>query len=472
MGFLENKKHIHFIGIGGSGMYPLAQILNAKGFFLTGSDNNETDTLKAVRDMGITVYFGQKAENIQGADLIVYSAAIMKDNLELVAAEQSGVATIERSVLLGEISGHFKNAVCVGGTHGKTTATALLTQIFLCAGIDISAVIGGKINIPDMQGSGRVGKTETLILEACEFNDTFLKLLPDIAVVLNIDNDHLDYFGTIENSIKSFTKFCESAHSAIIFNGDDQNSLNAIDKISPEKKLGKKFITFGLNGTSNYYSYKLKAVNGRYNFSIVKDMKRLGEVTLNVPGKHNVYNALAAVAVADFCGLPFEKIKEGIEAFKGAGRRFEKIGEYNNADIYDDYAHHPAELTATLQAAKDLSYQRVIAVFQPFTFSRTALLLEDFVKALNLADVVVLTDIMGGREKNTQNIYTRHLAEKISNCVYFPQDETVPYTPERKEENFNDVINWLKENTKEGDLVITLGCGDANKISKRLVKAD
>ncbi|GHU53809.1 UDP-N-acetylmuramate--L-alanine ligase [Clostridia bacterium] len=449
-------------------MYPLAQILHSKGFYLTGSDNNETDTLKAVRGLGITVFFGQKAENIKGADLIVYSAAIMRDNVELVAANNSTATVIERSILLGAVSRQYKNSICISGTHGKTTTTALLTQIFLTSGVDISAVIGGKINIDgekSMHGSGRVGESETLILEACEFNDTFLKLSPDISVILNIDNDHLDYFGTIDNSIKSFTKFVETSYHAMFINGDDANSVKAIDRASAERKLGKKVITFGLNGTNNYYSYQLKLNEGKYKFSIVKDMRRMGEVTLNIPGKHNVYNALAAAAVADYCGLPFEKIKEGIETFGGVGRRFEKIGEYNGAHVFDDYAHHPTELTATLKTAKSLPYERVIAVFQPFTFSRTAMLLDEFAQALSLADVVVLTDIMGGREVNTQNIYTRNLAEKIPSSVYFPQDETIEYTDERKTKNFNDVTNWLKENAKQGDLIITLGCGDANKIS-------
>jgi UDP-N-acetylmuramate--alanine ligase len=485
---LDNKKHIHFIGIGGSGMYPLAQILKSRGYYLTGSDNNETATLEAVRKMGIPVFFGQKAENISGADLVVYSAAIMNDNPELVAANNSDVTVIERSVLLGIISSWFKNAVCISGTHGKTTATSLLTQIFLIAGVDISAVVGGKIHVEDlMDGSGRLGKSETLVLEACEFKDTFLKLHPDISLILNIDNDHLDYFGTIENAMKSFTKFAENASKAIFLNGDDENTVHAVDNTNKVKVLGKKIVTFGVTATNNYYAYQLKLIDGKYNFSIVKDMRKLGNVTLNIPGKHNVYNAMAAAAVADFCGVPFEMIKKGIETFGGVGRRFEKIGEFlpksfssengenstvnaKTVHVFDDYAHHPTEIKATLKTAKELPYNRVIAVFQPFTFSRTSLLLDDFADALSLADICVLTDIMGGREKNTQQIFSRNLAEKIPNAVYFPQDESAEYTEERKYFNFNQVLDWLKQNTRPGDLVITLGCGDGNKVALRVTE--
>ncbi|HAJ97115.1 MAG TPA: UDP-N-acetylmuramate--L-alanine ligase [Ruminococcus sp.] len=456
---LNEKKHIHFIGIGGSGMYPLAQILHSKGFYLTGSDNNETDTLQAVRNMGIPVTLGQKAENIEGADLIVHTAAIMADNPELIAAKASGVPVLERSELLGIISSWFSDAVCVTGTHGKTTTTSMLTQILVENGLDISAVIGGKL--PIIHGSGCVGTSDIFVCESCEFMDHFLKLYPDTAVILNIDADHLDYFGTIENIIKSFHKFCEMASTAVIYNGDDANTLKAIEGIT-----GKEMISFGYGESNQYRAVDIvHNANAGASFTVLKDGQEMGRITLQVPGEHNVLNALSAVAVCDKRGLTFEQIQKGLEVFRGAGRRFEIRGVVNGVTVADDYAHHPTELTATLKAAKEMHYKRVWAVFQPFTFSRTIQHLQEFADALSIADVAVLTDIMGSREKNTYGIYTRNLAEIMDNAVYFPQDESAEYTDERKYQNFDDVCRYVVEHVQEGDLVLTMGCGDINKVA-------
>ncbi|MBQ8928139.1 MAG: UDP-N-acetylmuramate--L-alanine ligase [Oscillospiraceae bacterium] len=462
---LDGKKHIHFIGIGGSGMYPLAQILHAKGYHLTGSDNNETETLQAVRNMGIEVKpLGQRAENIEGADLIVHSAAIMADNPELVAARASGAPVMERSELLGLVSTWYKDAVCVSGTHGKTTTTSMLAQILCTAGVDLSAVIGGKL--PCIGGSGCAGSSEVFVCESCEFVDTFLKLDPDTAVVLNIDADHLDYFGTVENIIRSFRKFCEMANKAVIYNGDDANTLKAVEGIT-----GKEMISFGCGEGNDYRAADISHLSGsRTAYTVVRRGETLGRITLQVPGEHNVLNSLAAVAACDGLGLPFEAIVQGLSEFRGAGRRFEIKGEIGGVTVADDYAHHPTELTATLRAARGMDYKRVIAVFQPFTFSRTVQHLEEFAEALSLADVAVLTDIMGSREKNTYGIYTRDLAEIMDNAVYFPQDETAEYTDERKYQNFEDVTQYVAEHAAPGDLVLTMGCGDINKVAKMILQ--
>lgn len=459
---LNGKKHIHFIGIGGSGMYPLAQILHSQGYYLTGSDNNETETLEAVRKMGIPVYFGQRAENIEGADLIVHTAAIMADNPELIAAKASGVPVLERSELLGIVTGWYDNAICVSGTHGKTTTTSMTAQIMHTAKLDFSAFIGGKL--PCIGGSGRAGKSDIMVCESCEFVDTFLKLYPDVAVILNIDEDHLDYFKNLDNIIKSFHKFAEKASKALIINGDDVNTLKAVEGVE-----GKEMITFGLGSQNDYYAEDMTRISGmETEYTLVRNGERLGKIRLHVAGQHNVLNSLAAAAAASYAGVSFENIRKGLEDFRGAGRRFELIGKVRGVTIADDYAHHPAELTVTLSAAMDMGYKRVWAVFQPFTFSRTALLLDDFVKALSIPDIAVLTDIMGSREKNTYNIYTRNLAEKINGCVYFPQDETAEYTDERKYENFRQVCEYVCENAQDGDLVITLGCGDVYKVAKEI----
>ncbi|MBR6622610.1 MAG: UDP-N-acetylmuramate--L-alanine ligase [Ruminococcus sp.] len=459
---LNGKKHIHFIGIGGSGMYPLAQILHSQGYFLTGSDNNETETLDAVRKMGIPVFIGQRAENIEGADLIVHTAAIMEDNPELMAARQSGIPVLERADLLGIITSWYDNAVCVTGTHGKTTVTSMITQILFTAGVDLSAYIGGKL--PCIGGSGLAGKSDVLVCESCEFEDHFLKLSPDISVILNIDADHLDYFGTLDNIKKSFRKFAETTSKILIINGSDANTVDALDGIS------KNIITYGKDSSCDYYPENIKHENGLLTtFDLMKKSEKLGTITLHVAGIHNVLNAVAAAAAADFLGIGFESVQKGLEEFRGAKRRFEKLGFERGITFVDDYAHHPTELEAALNAAMEMNFRKVWAVFQPFTFSRTKLLLDDFARVMQIPDCAVLTDIMGSREKNTYGIFTRHLAEKIPGCIWFPQDEEAEWTDERKYANFQQICDYICENAEEGDLVITLGCGDAYKIARMII---
>ncbi len=445
-------------------MYPLAQILHGQGYYLTGSDNNETETLDAVRSMGIPVYIGQRAENIGDADLIVHTAAIMADNPELMAARASGVTVLERADLLGIVTGWYDRAICVSGTHGKTSTTSMITQIMYTAGIDLSAYIGGKL--PCIGGSGIAGKSDILVCESCEFEDHFLKFLPDISVVLNIDADHLDYFGTLENIIKSFRKFNQNTSKCIIINGSDENSMKSLEGVE-----GKEVITFGSDPSCDYYPENVKHENGLLTtYDAVYKGEKLGTVTLHVAGIHNVLNSLAAIAASRYCGVEFKYIAKGLEDFRGAKRRFEKLGEEKGITVVDDYAHHPTELEATLRAAKEMNFNKVWAIFQPFTFSRTKLLLNDFAKALSIADHAVLTDIMGSREKNTYGIFTRHLAEKIDGCIWFPQNEEEEWTDERKYFNFEQVCDHVCENASEGDLVITLGCGDAYKIAKMILK--
>lgn len=443
-------------------MYPLAQILHSQGYFLTGSDNNETETLEAVRKMGIPVFIGQKAENIQGADLIVHTAAIMEDNPELMAARQSGIPVLERADLLGIVTSWYNNAVCVTGTHGKTTATSMITQILYTAGVDLSAYIGGKL--PCIGGSGIAGKSNTLVCESCEFEDHFLKLSPDISVILNIDADHLDYFGTLENIKKSFRKFAEMTSKLLIVNGSDKNTMDAVSG------LEKNMITFGSDSSCDFYPENVNHENGLLTtFDAMYKGEKLGKITLHVAGIHNVLNSLAAVAAAHYLNIDFAAVQKGLEEFRGAKRRFEKLGEAKGITVVDDYAHHPTELEATLRAAMEMNFNNVWAIFQPFTFSRTKLLLDDFARVLQIPDKTVLTDIMGSREKNTYGIFTRHLAEKIPECIWFPQDENAEWTDERKYFNFGQICDHVCENAESGDLIITLGCGDAYKIAKMIL---
>ncbi len=447
---LKQVKRIHFIGIGGSGMCPLAEILHSEGYALSGSDNNESDTLARIRALGIPVTMGQRAENIEGAEMVVYTAALLKDNPELVAAKASGIPTFERAKLFGAISRLYKNCIGVCGTHGKTTVTSMTTQILLSADLDPSAVIGGKL--PLIGANGRVGKSETFVCEACEFVDTFLELSPAVAVILNIDEDHLDYFKTLDNLILSFHKFAAMATDAVIYNGDDQNTLKAMKGIG-----GKTEITFGFAAKNDYSPANITDIRGAYYaFDVIYKGETLGHIQLKVPGRHNILNALAAIAASMHAGASFADCKKGLESFGGAGRRFENLGEYKGITFADDYAHHPAELRVTLEAAMKMGYNTVWAVFQPFTFSRTYMLMDDFAEVLQIPDRCVLTEIMGSREVNTYNVYTAQLAEKIPGSVWF--------------NTFDEVADFVLQNAKAGDLVLTLGCGDIYKAAKIMIK--
>lgn len=442
---IKKAKRIHFIGIGGSGMCPLAEILHSQGHYLTGSDNNESDTLNRIRALGIPVTMGQKAENVEGADMVVYTAALLPDNPELVAAKESGIPTFERSKLFGYFTRNYSNCIGVCGTHGKTTVTSMLTHILIDNSFDPSAIIGGKL--PLTGTNGRVGKSDILVCEACEYKDTFLDLTPDVSVILNIDRDHMEYFKTLENLEASFRKFAGFS-KCVIYNGDDKNTLDALADIQ-----GKKLISFGTTHNCNYVAKNISYTNGAFPcYDLYINGEYKAKIELGIPGDHNVHNSLAAIATAMYCGATVEQCKDSILTFSGAGRRFEHLGSYNGADIVDDYAHHPAEIEVTLSAAKKMNYKRVWAVFQPFTFSRTKMHLNAFAEALSIADNVVLTEIMGSREINTYGITTQDLADEIPGCVWF--------------DTFDKVANYLKENICEGDLVLTLGCGDVYKIAK------
>lgn len=446
---IDSVTRIHMIGIGGSGMSPLAEILHAKGYRLTGSDNNPSYTLDRIRSLGIPVAMGHRAENIGDAELVIYSAAIMQDNAELAEARRRGIPTLERSYLLGALTRKYDDVIGVCGTHGKTTVTSMITQILMEAELDPSAVIGGQL--PALNSNCRVGHSELLVCESCEYVDTFLKLSPDIAVLLNVDDDHMEYFKTMDRLIASFGKFAESATKAVIVNEDDDKAMRAV------KDVKKDCITFGYGENCDYRAENVSFVNGAFGkFTLTHHGAALCEITLHVPGKHNVLNAVAAAAAALYVGADTESICRGLSAFHGAKRRFEILYNKNGITIADDYAHHPSELQATLETAKALPYQRVIAVFQPFTYSRTAMLLEDFARVLKTADHVVLSEIMGSREINTYNIYSADLAAKIEGCVWF--------------RTFEEIADYIAANAREGDLILTMGCGDIYKAAKRMIE--
>ena len=360
---------------------------------------------------------------------------------------------------------HLTQATNTVTNYSKTTTTSMTTQILFDAGADPSAVIGGKLAC--IHGSGRCGNSDIMTCEACEFVDTFLKLYPDIAVLLNIDADHLDYFGTVENIIRSFHKFAENTSKVVIYNGDDEKTCKAVEGIT-----GKELITFGEKEGNDYVATNIVHVSGlETHFDVLYHGELLGTVVLHIAGVHNVLNALAAIAAVRYVGISFEDAVNGLGNFHGAGRRFDKKGEACGVTVVDDYGHHPTELTVTLQAAMEMPFHAVWAVFQPFTYARTAVLLDDFAKALSIPTHAVLTDIMGSREKNTYNIFTRQLGEKIPGAVWFPQDETDPESnDERKYKNFADVCQYVCDHVEPGDLVITMGCGDINKVNKMILE--
>lgn len=445
---LQRVKRVHFIGIGGSGMSALAGILHREGFSLTGSDNNETDTLAQIRKLGIPVQMGHRPENIGNAEMVVYTAAVHEDNPEMKEAHAKNLPLFSRAELLGLLSRHYADTFAVSGTHGKTTTTSMLTQILVMAGKDPTAVIGGKL--PFIGGNNRNGTTSLMVCEACEFQDSFLTLHPAVSVILNIDNDHMEYFKTMENLIEHFARFAAQTGHALVYNGDDANTRQAV-KDSPLPK-----ITFGFGPKNDYSAANIAVVNRHLAFDIQRHGESVAHVMLKVPGRHNILNALAACAAASYTGVPDAAIAEGLNAFAGAGRRFEVLGKTENgATIADDYAHHPTELTATLRAAKELGYASVWAVFQPFTFSRTAMLLDDFAKALQIADRVVLSPIMGSREVNTYNIHSEDLAAKIPGSVCQP--------------DFDAIAAYVRTQAGPHDLVLTLGCGDIYKAAKHML---
>lgn len=448
---LENVKRIHFIGIGGSGMCPLAEILMSEGFEIQGSDMNEGETLDKIKSYGIPVFMGHRAENIDGAQLIVYSAAVKEDNPERKAARERGIPELERSVMLGVVSRRYNRSIGVSGTHGKTSTTGMLTQTLIGAGFDPSAIIGGKL--PFIGGNSYVGHSDIIVCEACEYVDSFLEMTPYISIILNVDADHLDYFKNLDNIKKSFNKFAHQTTKLVIYNGDDQNTVDCLTDVDIEK------LSYGISDSNDYYAANISSDKGVHEkFDLMYRGEKLAEIRLMVPGRHNIYNALAAAAAAHYLGASPESIAENLSKFGGVHRRFEILGNPCGVTVADDFAHHPTELTATLNAAMKMGFNKVWAVFQPHTFSRTAMLLDDFAEALKIPDEAIISAILPVRETNTYNIYNTDLGAKVpgSKCI----------------DTFEDITKYVTENAREGDLILTMGGGNvymcANMILKEL----
>lgn len=447
---LKSLRRIHFLGVGGSGMCPMAQILFEKGYEITGSDQNESDTLERVRASGIPVQLGNRPENIGSAQALVYTAACKPDNPELAAAREKGIPTLERSVMLGMLTSLYPELVAVSGTHGKTTTTAMLTQILVEAGRDPSAIIGGKL--PLIGGNSRVGASDTMVCEACEYVDSFLQLDPVVSLILNIEADHLDYFKTLENIVKSFRQFAGQTSRALIVNGEDKNVMEAVSG-----QEGKETVTFGLTSACDYYPADLnEEPTACEDFTLMCRGQALGRVELSVPGKHNMLNALAAAAAAHDLGVAPEAICRSLSRFSGVHRRFEVLGKFQGVTVADDFAHHPTELTSVLSSAMKMGYRQVWAVFQPHTYSRTYAFLDGFAKALAIPDHLVMTEILAVREENIYGIQTSDLAAKVPGSQWFG--------------SFEEIAGYVMERAQPGDLILTLGGGDIYKCANLIVE--
>ena len=447
---------IYFIRIGGFSMSGLAEILLSEGFTVSGSDRAPSDLTRMLEDRGVNVFYGQKKENLtKDIDLVVYTAAIKSDNPELLAAHKLNIPMLTRAELLGQMMKNYETPVAVSGTHGKTTTTSMISQILLSAEADPTLSIGGIYR--PIGGNIRVGASELFVTEACEYTNSFLSFFPKIGIILNIEEDHLDFFKDLADIRNSFHRFAQllPADGTLIINGDIERCEELTEGLSC------KVITYGLSSGSDYSASQVTYdESGFPSFILSRQSGGERKFSLRVHGDHNILNALAAIALADLLGLSDEVIHAGLAAFTGTDRRFEYKGQVNGVNIIDDYAHHPTEIRATLSAAAQYPHRRLWCVFQPHTYTRTKAFLEEFASALSLADEIILADIYAAREKDTLGISSETLQEKIRSlghsCHYFP--------------TFEAIENYLLKNCTKDDLLITMGAGDVVKVGENLLQ--
>ena len=443
--YLVPGRHVHLVGIGGVSMRPLGLVLKGMGMVVTGSDMSASVSTQELENQGIPVAIGHHAENIAGADCIIRTAAAHNDNPEIAAARAAGIPVFERAQAWGEIMKSYKNAICISGTHGKTTTTSMMTHILMEANLDPTVMIGGYL--PLLHAGHRVGHGDTILLESCEYCDSFLNFFPTLAVILNVEADHLDYFKDLEDIQKSFHQFASLATFGVIANGDDPHTVSAMQGIN--------YVSFGLGEQNRIHAANMHP--DWQHFDVICDGEYYCHLDMGVLGKHNALNALAAAAAAWMMGIPGEAVSHGLESFHGAGRRMEFKGKFQGADVYDDYAHHPDELSATVSAVRSaMPGRRIVLAFQPHTYTRTNALFDDFVRELKKPDVVILSEIYAARERNTIGISSLDLAKQIPGAVYC---ETLP-----------EVTDQLRKIVREGDVVITMGAGDIFRAGEALLE--
>ena len=443
-------KRGYLIGIGGVSMAPLAEVLHDQDLIISGSDIQRSDKVTELEARGIHVNIGHHAENITNdIDFIVRTAAVHDDNPEIRAAHALGIPVFERAQAWGSIMRRYRNALCIAGTHGKTTTTSMCTHILMAAEKDPTVMIGGTL--PLLHAGHRVGQGDTIVLESCEYYDSFLSFYPTIAVILDVDADHLDYFSGLDAVKASFRKFASLVPpgGTVIASMDDENTMDTV------KGLDRNILTFGLSEAADVRAVNIIPHGASTEFDVLYKDRLFAHLNINVPGVHNVKNALAATAAAIALGISAMAVTYGLAGFRGANRRFEFKGKFNGADVYDDYAHHPNELRALLDAVEPLGYKRTILVFQPHTYSRTSTLFDDFVEQLKRPDLTYLAEIYAARETNTLGISSEDLAKQIPNSLFFP--------------SFPELEKALRFTVAPGDLVLTVGAGDVYRVGEELV---
>ncbi len=438
---LKKVKNLHFIGVGGVSMSALADIMRIRGYNVTGSDMSASPTTAKLAGGGIKIFIGHEAQNVRGAELIIYTAAVKADNPELIEGEALGIPSVERAVFLGAIMQKFKQPIAISGTHGKTTTTSMAAVTTIAGGLDPTVMIGGTL--PDIDGNYRLGAGVSFIFEACEYVDSFLNFHPKVAVILNIEADHLDYFSGIEQIIGSFKKFANlcGEDGLVIANYDDENTRTATDEILP------KVVYFGMDKRAKYFADNLSVLGfPSFDFYIEGELQK--RISLKVPGKHNVLNSLATLALCNELNLDMAKCFYALENFSGVCRRFEKKGEFCGADIIDDYAHHPSEIETTLKSARQMGYKKIICIFQPHTYTRTKALFEEFTSSLSFADVPIIVDIYSAREKDDGSISSEALSSAIPGAIYCP--------------SLPDAAEYAKKIAEPGDVIFTMGAGNVS----------
>lgn len=455
---LKCMKSVHFIGIGGIGMSALAEILLSRGYQVSGSDMNHSSLTEHLNSIGATIYFGHTKEHIQNCDAVIYTAAISLENPELLQAKEKGIPTYTRAQLLGALMSEYPKSIAISGTHGKTTTTSMLSLILEDAQMDPTILVGG--NLPQINGNVKIGKSPYFVTEACEYMDSFLSMKPQIEIILNIDSDHLDYFKDIEHITKSFEQFASLVPKDGLVIAYAANAFihGILDN------LECNLITFGFDPGYNYSADQIRfGPSGMPTFDLYFNGNLLAEIHLSVPGEHNVANALASFACAHQLGAPVESIVKTLEEFTGTQRRFDILGiTKNQVRVVDDYAHHPTEIEATLNAASNIPHNRLWCLFQPHTYTRTLALFDEFSCSFSKADVIILADIYAAREKNIYKISSQHLAESIK--AQYPE-KVVLYFP-----SFEEIANYVNKNAEPLDLVLTMGAGDIYKVAELLIQ--
>lgn len=447
--------HVHFIGIGGISMSGLAEILLIEGYKVSGSDMNNSYIIERLKTLGADIYIGHNQNNINGANLIVYTDAISKDNEELVKSFENNIPTVDRATFLGALMKNYENSIAVSGTHGKTTTTSMIATILNRSLLKPTILLGGQLD--EIGGNVKLGTKKYLLTEACEYKGNILKYYPTIAIILNMEEEHLDYFENIDHIVDTFTQYGRNIkdNGHLIINSDDINAKKVIGNTKA------KAITFGLNNKSDYSAENISFTSKGYpRFMLNIKGESLYPVKLNVMGIHNVYNALASIAATHILGVPIDTILKSIEEYKGTHRRLEVKGIINGIKIVDDYAHHPTEIKASLRALKNSTNSRIWCIFQPHTYTRTKILLNSFAESFSEADKVIIPDIYAAREKDNGIIHSTHLVEAL-----LKNGIDAKYIS-----SFESIENYILENAKKGDIVVTMGAGNVYTIGEAMLE--